>query len=100
MKVTDIASTIAPDSEHEIIGIRPGEKLHEEMISIEDGDFTYEFDDYFKILPQINNWHTDPKRIKEGKKVEPGFSYSSENNLDWMSQEQLKAWLKKEYSEE
>jgi len=100
MKITDIASTIAPDSKHEIIGIRPGEKLHEEMISIEDADFTYEYDDYFKILPQINGWDNDPKRIKEGIKVEPGFSYSSENNLDWMSREHLGDWIKNEYSEE
>jgi len=100
MKVTDIARTVSPDSEHEIIGIRPGEKLHEEMISTEDADFTYEYDDYFKILPQINDWHTDSSRIKDGVKVEQGFSYSSENNSDWMSEEHLRDWIKNQSFDE
>jgi len=100
MKVIDIAKTVAPDLEHEIIGIRPGEKLHEEMISVEDAEFTYEYDNYFKILPQIYEWHTDSLRIKDGVKVDPGFSYSSKNNSDWMPEEYLRDWIKNEYSKE
>jgi len=100
MKVIDIAKTVAPDLEHEIIGIRPGEKLHEEMISVEDAEFTYEYDNYFKILPQIHEWHTDSLRIKDGVKVDPGFSYSSKNNSDWMPEEYLRDWIKNEYSKE
>ena len=56
MKVIDIAETIAPGCKKVIVGIRPGEKIHEQMIGIEDAPFTYEYENYFKILPQINNW--------------------------------------------
>ena len=93
MKITEIAKTISPKSKHKIIGIRPGEKLHEQMIGAEDADFTYEYKDYFKILPQINNWDKDKKRIKNGVKVPKNFTYSSDNNSDWMIKSQLKRWL-------
>jgi len=93
MKVTDIASAIAPKAKHEIIGIRPGEKLHEEMVSIEDANYTYEYTNYYKILPAINDWHNDPLRIQNGKKVKEGFSYTSKNNVDWMTKEKLQNWL-------
>ena len=93
MKVTDIASAIAPKAKHEIIGIRPGEKLHEEMISIEDANYTYEYADHYKILPAINDWHNDPLRIQKGKKVKEGLSYTSKNNIDWMTKEKLQNWL-------
>ena len=94
IKVTDIAKAIAPESKFKIIGIRPGEKLHEQMISIEDGYTTFEYKDHFKILPQLNNWAVDQKRIKKGKKVKEGFVYSSENNIDWMTKTYLKNWIK------
>ncbi len=93
MKVTDIAKVIAPNSKLEIIGIRPGEKLHEQMVNIEDSDYTYEYGDYYKILPAINNWNNDDKRIKDGSKVEKGFVYSSDNNIDWMKKETLLEWI-------
>jgi len=93
MKVTDIALAIAPEAKHEIIGIRPGEKLHEQMISSEDSKNSYEYSDYYKILPDINEWMKDKKRIKNGKKVTNGFVYTSENNLEWMSKQQLKKWV-------
>jgi UDP-N-acetylglucosamine 4,6-dehydratase (inverting) len=93
IKITDIAKVIAPKSKFKIIGIRPGEKMHEQMISIEDSYYTYEYSDYFKILPQINNWDKDKNRIKDGLKVEEGFTYSSDNNSEWMSKTSLKAWL-------
>ena len=67
MKVLDIARAIKPDTEYQIIGIRPGEKIHEVMISEEDAMSTYEFDWYFKILPTLNQWHLSPERIKDGK---------------------------------
>ena len=95
MKVTDIAKVIAPKAKHKIIGIRPGEKLHEQMISVEDSYSTYEYTSYYKILPQINNWLKDKKRIKKGKKVPDGFFYSSDNNSDWMTKDDLKDWIKK-----
>jgi FlaA1/EpsC-like NDP-sugar epimerase len=93
MKVTDIARAIAPDAKHEIIGIRPGEKLHEQMIGPEDAPHTYEYDDYYKILPAIHDWSKDPIRINNGKLVNPEFTYRSDNNLDWMSIETLQAWI-------
>jgi len=93
MKVVDIANVIAPKAKFEIIGIRPGEKLHEQMIGIEDSYYTYEYSKYFKILPQINEWDKDLKRIKNGNKVSKGFVYSSNNNLDWMKKDDLRKWL-------
>ena len=93
IKVTDIARVIAPKSKFKIIGIRPGEKLHEQMISTEDSYYTYEYSDYFKILPQINNWDQDKKRIKDGVKVLNGFTYSSDNNSEWMTKTDLQLWL-------
>lgn len=93
MKVTDIANAISPNSKHEIIGIRPGEKLHEQMISAEDAPHTYEYDGYFKILPAIHEWSQDPARINGGKLVSPDFSYTSDNNMEWMSIESLREWV-------
>ena len=95
MKIIDVAKTISPKSKIKIIGIRPGEKLHEQMISSEDSHFTYEYSDYYKILPQINYWEKDTKRIKKGKKVNEGFTYSSNNNLRWMTKTDLKKWIDK-----
>ena len=94
MKVIDIAKTINPKARYKIIGIRPGEKLHEQMINPDDAPHTYEYDDYFKILPAINNWSTDDKRINDGKLVKPDFEYSSEINNHWMEINELKEWIR------
>lgn len=93
MNVVDLARVIAPEARQEIIGIRPGEKLHEQMIGTEDSFYTYEYQDYFKILPAIHEWDRDVNRIKEGKKVPEGFSYTSDNNSMWMSDDDLRAWI-------
>jgi UDP-N-acetylglucosamine 4,6-dehydratase len=93
MKVTDIALVLAPKAKQKIVGIRPGEKIHEQMVGEEDAYFTYEYPEHFKILPQINDWSTSPNRIKDGKRVPEGFVYSSGNNADWMTEDQLKAWI-------
>lgn len=93
MKVTDVANVIAPDAKQEVVGIRPGEKLHEQMIGAEDSHFTYEYPEHFKILPQINNWSDDQKRIKNGVKVAEGFVYSSDSNPSWMNDVDLRAWI-------
>ena len=95
MGILDIAKAVAPNSEVEIIGIRPGEKLHEQMIGIEDSYLTYEYNDYYKILPSINEWGSDLNRIKDGKIVDEGFVYSSENNKDYMTIEDLQKWISK-----
>lgn len=93
MKVTDVALAVEPKAQQEIIGIRPGEKLHEQMIGTEDALHTYEYAEHFKILPAIHNWSSDPVRIGCGKKVAEDFTYCSDNNPDWMSIDTLRAWI-------
>ncbi|NOU40027.1 MAG: UDP-N-acetylglucosamine 4,6-dehydratase (inverting) [Methylotenera sp.] len=93
MNIVDIAKASVPNASHEIVGIRPGEKLHEQMIGSEDALYTYEYPEHYKILPAIHNWNDDPNRINGGKKVAPDFIYSSDNNPEWMSVEFLQAWI-------
>ena len=93
MKTIDIARLILPQGKHKITGIRPGEKLHEQMISSDDANSTYEYSDYYKILPQINMWVKDNLRIKDGVKVPEGFVYSSDNNSEWMTKSNLQKWI-------
>jgi|TARA_X000000950_G_scaffold223372_1_gene269125 UDP-N-acetylglucosamine 4,6-dehydratase len=99
MRVVDIAKTLCPTQEVKIIGIRPGEKLHEQMIGIEDAPFTYEYKNYYKILPSIYDAFKDKERIGKGKPLEENFSYTSDNNSEWMNQETLSEWLKDESEE-
>ena len=93
MNICDIARAVDPNCEQKIIGIRPGEKLHEQMIGIDDAPHTYEYSDYFKILPSIHNWDKDIGRVKGGKPVEEGFSYRSDNNKAWMTIPELRTWI-------
>ncbi len=95
MKVTDIALAVDNKAKQEEVGIRPGEKLHEQMIGPEDALYTYEYPDHFKILPSINDWSNDSERIGKGKKVDPEFMYSSDNNKEWMEISELKEWIEK-----
>jgi len=94
MKVTDVALAVDSDAKQEEVGIRPGEKLHEQMIGSEDALYTYEYPAYYKILPSINEWANDPERIGTGLKVDPDFVYSSDNNIEWMKISKLQEWLK------
>ncbi len=93
MIICDIARAVVPDAQHKLIGIRPGEKLHEQMISVEDSYTTYEYPDYYKILPAINGWAEDPSRVKDGIKVREGFEYVSDKNTQWLGIEDLRAWM-------
>jgi len=95
IKLLDIALACAPDAKIQIIGIRPGEKLHEQMIGKEDVPYTYEFIDNYKVLPSIHKWSSDPSRINGGTLVAPDFTYCSENNSAWMSIASLQLWIKK-----
>jgi len=97
MKITDIAEAVAPGVTYQVVGIRPGEKLHEQMIGTEDAPYTYEYKDHYKILPAINNWNRDSIRIGDGKLVGDGFTYCSDNNADWMSPEMLRDWIRNSY---
>ena len=93
INICDIARAVAPNARLEIVGIRPGEKLHEQMIAPEDAPHTYEYADKYKILPAIHNWSQDVKRISGGKPVAANFTYCSDNNSDWMSVDSLRQWI-------
>ena len=93
MKVIDIAKIIAPSAKHKIIGIRPGEKLHEQMIGASDSYSTYDYPKYYKILPQIIECSIDDFNIKKAKKVSEEFIYSSDTNSEWMTKSDLRKWI-------
>ncbi|MGL1930812.1 MAG: UDP-N-acetylglucosamine 4,6-dehydratase (inverting) [Desulfotalea sp.] len=93
MTILDLAKAVSLDAKHKIIGVRPGEKIHEQMIGLEDADHTYEYDDHYKILPAIHGWSSDPSRINGGVKVAADFMYTSDNNTDWMPVEELQTWI-------
>ena len=95
MEIGQIAKIIAPEASWDIVGIRPGEKMHEQMISSEESMFTYEFKDHYRILPQIHDWYLDPARISSGHLVPDNFSYASNTNLDWLNEDQFVKLLKK-----
>ena len=98
MKIVDIASAVSPDAAQEVIGIRPGEKLHEQMIGEEDAMYTFEYAEHYKILPAIHGWAADAERIGSGKPLSEGFSYTSDNNPQWMPISELQAWIKANHS--
>lgn len=93
MTILDIAKAVAPEAKHKIIGIRPGEKVHEQMIGLEDAPHTYEYEGHYKILPAIHNWSSDISRINGGIKVDEHFMYTSDNNTEWMPVEALQEWI-------
>ena len=93
-RISDIAKAVSPDSKIKIIGIRPGEKIHEEMITETDSLNTVEFDNYYVILPSMKLWDIDDflknSNESQGKFCKPGFSYNSGNNEHFLSQDELK----------
>lgn len=91
MKVIDLAKAIAPECEIEVIGIRPGEKLHEAMITEDDARHTLEFDSFYTILPEFSWWAT--KEIT-GKKLAEDFSYVSNTNTQWLNVTELQELVK------
>jgi len=94
-KITDVATAIAPNCEHKIIGIRPGEKIHEEMITNSDSFTTYDLGKYYVILPLQTTWKLpDFIKIFNAKKVDEGFSYSSGANTEWETVETLRKLIK------
>lgn len=95
MKITDLAKAIDSKCKQEVIGIRPGEKLHESMISIEDARNTIEFYDYYVIQPDFRWWNSDKYINQEkGSKVHSGFSYTSDNNKQLLTIKELKEMIK------
>ena len=94
-KITEVADAVAPVCEKKIVGIRPGEKLHEEMITITDALSTVEFDKYFVILPSIPLWNIDKfTAFFKGKLCSDGFCYNSGTNSEWLSVEEIRALIK------
>ncbi|WP_197139780.1 UDP-N-acetylglucosamine 4,6-dehydratase (inverting) [Lysinibacillus sphaericus] len=88
MNIMDLAKAIAPDCKYEIVGIRPGEKLHEGMITEDDARHTREFDEYYVIQPEFSWWSN--KYRNEGTTLPEGFVYTSNQNQDWLTIEQLR----------
>ena len=94
IKIIDLVSAMSSSSKIDRIGIRPGEKLHEYMISSEDAPFTYEYKEYYKIVPATNSPESNSKLTIGGRAVPNGFCYSSDQNDDWMSKNEILNWLK------
>jgi len=94
-RITDVAEAIAPNCKQEVIGIRPGEKIHEEMITSSDSFYTYDLGKYYTILPSVPNFKIE-EFVKNfsAKKVEEGFSYDSGTNSDWETVESLQTLIK------
>jgi len=87
--IVDLAAAIAPDAEIDVIGVRPGEKLHEEMISEDDARRTFAFDDHYVIAPLLNEW-TGGNRWEDGKQLPEGFSYRSDTNDQWLGPDEIR----------
>ena len=83
MGILDIAKAVSEKARIDIIGIRAGEKIHEQMIGEEDAPYTFKYNNHYKILPMIHDFYKDPLRIKNGVRVSEGFSYRSDNNDSW-----------------
>ncbi len=92
-KIADLAEAMLPGCKTREIGIYPGEKLHEIMVTVEDSSTTYEYDKHFIVYPQVT-WNDKQKINENGKKVKEGFSYSSDNNTEWLSVEEIRELLK------
>jgi len=92
-KITDLAEAMLPGCKSVEVGIRPGEKLHEVMVTTEDSFNTYEYDKHFIVYPQMV-WSESRMPKPTGKKVEEGFYYSSGNNKEWLTVEDLRRLLK------
>ena len=100
-RINELAEAIGPDCRQEIIGIRPGEKIHEEMITAADSQYTYEIDDYFVILPPSPSVELKKKlELWEANSVSNGYSYKSSTNSDWLSVEDLRRLVVSELKED
>jgi UDP-N-acetylglucosamine 4,6-dehydratase/5-epimerase len=94
-RILDVAEAIGPNCVKEIVGIRPGEKVHEQMITVSDSFTTYDLGKYYVILPQVTNWNLDEFiNHFDAKKVPLGFEYSSDNNTEWETVESLRSLIK------
>ena len=93
MKITDLAMSLATECRHVIIVIRPGEKIHEVMITEDDARHTLEFDDYYIVEPEFKWWYREKHLSNGGKPVKAGFVYASNTNDKWITVEELRAMV-------
>jgi UDP-N-acetylglucosamine 4,6-dehydratase (inverting) len=94
-RILDVAEAIGPGCEKRIVGIRPGEKIHEEMITTSDSFYTYDLGQYYSILPAVPRWNLDEyKKMFSATKVAEKYSYNSGENTDWESVESLRSLIK------
>jgi len=97
MKIVDLARAVAPECRHEVVGIRPGEKVHETLITEDEGRHTLEFERDFVVEPEFEvSWDADRHRRSGGKPLGEGFSYSSDNNRSWLTVEDLQSMIESE----
>ncbi len=95
-RITDVATAIAPECEQEIVGVRPGEKIHEEMITTSDSFYTYDLGKYYTILPSVPNFNINDFIVAFGaKNVAEGFNYDSGSNTEWETVDSLRMLIKK-----
>ena len=93
-RITDVATAIAPEQEQRVVGIRPGEKIHEEMITPSDSFYTYDIGKYYAILPSVPSWDLEKFKQEFGASlVENGFSYNSGTNTEWVTVEELRDFI-------
>ncbi len=93
-RITDVATAIAPGMEQRVVGIRPGEKIHEEMITPSDSFYTYDMGRYYAILPTTPNWSLPEfEQTFSATRVTPGFSYNSGTNDEWITVQELRKFI-------
>jgi UDP-N-acetylglucosamine 4,6-dehydratase len=88
MRITDIAEALAPNATYKLIGIRPGEKVHEVLLTEDEARHATGFEDYYAIYPSFPFWRTEP--YPKGDELPPGFRYSSDTNEEWLDAEQIR----------
>ncbi|PPK87980.1 UDP-N-acetylglucosamine 4,6-dehydratase (inverting) [Neolewinella xylanilytica] len=93
-RITDVATAIAPEKDQKVVGIRPGEKIHEEMITPSDSFYTYDMGKYYAILPSVPKWDMEAFKEQFGAELVPnGFSYNSGTNTEWVTVEELRTFI-------
>lgn len=94
LKIVDLARWLAPGTRHKVIGIRPGEKIHEVLLTEDDAPYVYEFDDCYIITPRFQYWDSAATKLPGSRLVETGFRYASNSNAEWVDEKVLREMLK------
>jgi UDP-N-acetylglucosamine 4,6-dehydratase len=92
MRVVELAKALAPECPIEVVGIRPGEKLHEVMVPVDDARNSVEFEDYYAIMPAFHDWNSDTYHLaNDGRRCPDGFSYGSDTNTWWLTIDEMRS---------